>query len=462
MDAGPDGGVCALAATRALRSIALVGAGVVGPLPACLAAAPGLQALHADLNDLEGDLPPLASTLAYLTLSRARSDIPASKLLATDAPPRGGVTGSLPSSLPSSLVLLDATANSLTGDLPGTLPGGLAELRVGGNALTGELLAAYGAASSLTVLDIGGNPNMTGGLPPSVAAAPKLELLDVAGCGLSGPLPKSWSSSLTTLHLARNGFEGALPASLASLPSLIVLDASSNRLAGALTAFADGVPTVGSRLRSLSLADNAFGGGVPLASLSGMGRIAAFAGVPPPAHPPTAADRAASLAPSHFDVSSNPGLGGAFPAWLVDAVARTGRDGVSVATLGVPLTCPGVPLTLPRAPPPHALSDLTCTPPGGGDAVAIASLVRVTGAATAAGAPHAVAAALVGVLASAGVAAAALILHRRRRSITPSRSFSRFPEPASPSAGACAALRVAGPGDASKVAPRRVGSGGSV
>ena len=429
-------------------------------LPACLAAAPGLQALHADLNDLEGDLPALAPSLAYLTLSRARSDIPASRLLPTEAPPRGGVAGALPSSLPSSLVLLDATANSLTGDLPGSLPGGLAELRVGGNALTGELPAAYGAAS-LTVLDIGGNPNMTGGLPASVAAAAKLELLDVAGCGLFGPLPKTWSSSLTTLHLAHNGFEGALPASLASLPSLTVLDASSNRLAGALTAFADGVPTLGSRLRSLTLADNAFGGGVPLASLSGLGRIAAFVGVPPTAHPPTAADRAASLALSHFDISSNPGLGGAFPAWLVDAVAGAGRDGVSVATLGVPLTCPGGAFTLVRPPPPHALTSLTCIPPGGGDAVPIASLVRMTGASAAAGAPHAVAAA-VGVVASVGVGAAAVILHRRRRAVTPSRSFSRFPEPASSVAGACATLRVAGPGDASKVAPRRVGSGGSV
>jgi hypothetical protein len=76
-------------------------------------------------------------------------------------------------------------------------------------------------------------------LPPDLAAAaPRMRVLRLEGCGLAGPLPASWGnwSSLRTLELKNNNITGTLPESFAALRSLGLLDLSHNNLRGTLPA----------------------------------------------------------------------------------------------------------------------------------------------------------------------------------------------------------------------------------
>lgn len=96
------------------------------------------------------------------------------------------------------LAALDAARVGLTGSIPACLTGPssrLVELHLGNNGLTGSL-PAVDPASPLQALTAYGN-SLTGPIPPSLAAAPSLRLLDVADNALTGAIPaaagRSWA-----------------------------------------------------------------------------------------------------------------------------------------------------------------------------------------------------------------------------------------------------------------------------
>ena len=67
---------------------------------------------------------------------------------------------------------------------------------------------------SLEVLILNGN-NFTGGIPTEWVSLTKLKTLNVADCGLDGPLPVEWwPQSLSDVHLNGNKFTGPIPVEL--------------------------------------------------------------------------------------------------------------------------------------------------------------------------------------------------------------------------------------------------------
>ena len=116
--------------------------------------------------------------------------------------------------------------------------GGLADLEIlelHGNRLRGPLPAALGELTDLETLDLGGN-RLDGPLPAAWSDLADLEVLDLGGNRLDGPLP-AWLgdlSHLERLDLRGNRFRGPLPAGLGDLADLRVIRLAGNALEGCL------------------------------------------------------------------------------------------------------------------------------------------------------------------------------------------------------------------------------------
>lgn len=142
------------------------------------------------------------------------------------------------------LEVLDVYDNDLTGPLPGAFPAGLRQLllrqhppdagRVEGH---GVPVGGLGGAipRELGNLFLGHFfSSEGGGIPAELGQLRKLVHLDLAICGLQGPIPAELGAlgSLDTLYLQTNQLSN-----LNVLPSLTYLDLSSNALSGAIPVF---------------------------------------------------------------------------------------------------------------------------------------------------------------------------------------------------------------------------------
>ena len=287
-----------------LRSVNLAANEVGGALPSCLVSeTPSLQALHLDFNPIVGALPPKFGEGLVLFTAAAPATIGddddasssrGSSRVGGGGARSGGITGSLPASLPHKMAHLDLSNNRVEGALPASLPESTTQLHLGGNALSGELPAALfsSPSSRLRSLRLGSNA-FTGPLPDSWAASSALRVLELSGNALSGELPSNWSGAeyLSVLSLADNELEGSLPATLAASRALVVLDVSGNRLSGGLADFANALPVRGERgeddrgslLKSFSIARNPGLNEGTLAAAAALSRLGAFA--PPSLEP---------------------------------------------------------------------------------------------------------------------------------------------------------------------------------
>ena len=287
-----------------LRSVNLAANEVGGALPSCLVSeTPSLQALHLDFNPLVGALPPkfgeglvlfTAAAPAAIGDDDDASSSRGSSRVGGGGARSGGITGSLPASLPPKMAHLDLSNNRVEGALPASLPESTTQLHLGGNALSGELPAALfsSPSSRLRSLRLGSNA-FTGPLPDIWAASSALRVLELSGNALSGELPSNWSGAeyLSVLSLADNELEGSLPATLAASRALVVLDVSGNRLSGRLADFANALPVRGERgeddrgslLKSFSIARNPGLNEGTLAAAAALSRLGAFA--PPSLEP---------------------------------------------------------------------------------------------------------------------------------------------------------------------------------
>jgi len=83
-------------------------------------------------------------------------------------------------------------------------------------------------------INLSGN-NLTGNIPPEVAALPCLAEIGLANNMLTGPIPDlSGSSNLSIIHLENNQLTGNVPSYFGSLPKLSELYLQNNKLSGSI------------------------------------------------------------------------------------------------------------------------------------------------------------------------------------------------------------------------------------
>ena len=198
---------------------------------------PVLQELYLTGNQLTGSLPstwPLQLQLLQLVQNK--------------------FSGTLPSTgWPAQLQVLDAQFNRLTGSVPPELSSlsQLQQLRLPDNNLTGTLPAAWGGPDAfpagLQVLQVSRNA-LTGTLPGNWAnekAFQEIQYLELQDTHMAGSLPESWSlpgafPNLRELTISALGLNGSIPADWGShrafqnMEILVITDA---RLSGHVPAF---------------------------------------------------------------------------------------------------------------------------------------------------------------------------------------------------------------------------------
>ncbi|KAG0504688.1 hypothetical protein M758_11G071100 [Ceratodon purpureus] len=151
-------------------------------------------------------------------------------------------------------------------------------------SITGALPPAIGNITTLTTLELTGNPDLQGPLPqeigniflynlnlrdnafsgklPDLTNAFTLLTIDLSGNGFNGtfPLPQIRELySLQTLKLARNSFVGGIPQqAFENMTQLADLDLSANEFTGALPNL-----TMCKYLQSLDVSNNTFNGSLP-------------------------------------------------------------------------------------------------------------------------------------------------------------------------------------------------------
>ena len=185
--------------------LSLVGAGLVGAMPAALGSLARLETLNLADNALTGPIPAALGNLSRLEeLYLERNDL----------------TGPIPGALQrlSNLQRLDLSWNDLTGPVPARLGSlaGLERLLLGGNDLTGPIPNELRNLADLRELDLSRN-ELTGPVPTWLGNLSRLRWLYLSRLKLTGPVPAELGTrrSLSTLDLSYNwGLSGPLPSAL--------------------------------------------------------------------------------------------------------------------------------------------------------------------------------------------------------------------------------------------------------
>lgn len=227
-----------------------------GSIPSALGYSSALQYFYCDQNNLSGTIPEQLGTLKnlqllYLQRNRLEGSVPkgvltSSRLKYFDVSFNSLVSVNL-SSIPlsSQLSYLNLAYTQLTGSLPTTLfaLSQLSTLIIASTCLTGTIPSLICNLTQLTnlVLDgvgVGSNCNtkkkFSGAIPDCVFLLPSLDVLHLAGNGLTGHLSEiAPKSNLSVLNLGNNHLSGTLPSSIQS-HQFSILDVSFNMIGGTL------------------------------------------------------------------------------------------------------------------------------------------------------------------------------------------------------------------------------------
>ncbi|EXC29911.1 LRR receptor-like serine/threonine-protein kinase GSO1 [Morus notabilis] len=193
-----------------------------GRLPNLSIDLPSLPELNLSSNQLEGPIPSFLSNVKSLDLSNNNLSGPISFLC----------TGR---SLPE-ITFVDLSNNQLSGELPDCwgLFRYLVILDVANNNLSGKIPASMGALGNIQALQLRNN-KFFGELPASWFC-PKLQVLDLGGNEISGPVPEwigdGFPDFLIVLSLRSNNFSGSIPSKLCHLAYIQLFDLSGNNISG--------------------------------------------------------------------------------------------------------------------------------------------------------------------------------------------------------------------------------------
>ncbi|KAG0559647.1 hypothetical protein KC19_10G121000 [Ceratodon purpureus] len=134
-------------------------------------------------------------------------------------------------------------------------------------SIAGILPPEIGNITTLTTLQLTGNPNLTGILPQELQNNTNIDILNLAGNNFNGSFPHSQilnMSSLRTLDISSNNFEGEIINETFSTqegavkPLLVRLDLSNNKFNGTLPALFNN-----KNLQTLDMSNNKFSGALP-------------------------------------------------------------------------------------------------------------------------------------------------------------------------------------------------------
>ena len=174
------------------------------------------------------------------------------------------LSGFIPSEL-SDLVALRVLNLGGNGEMVGRIPPELGKLTAldslklwGG--LTGPIPPELGKLAVLRSLDLPGN-DLSGPIPPELGELTGLESLDLPGNDLSGPIPPELGelAALGFLDLRRNNLSGRIPPALGQLEALERLYLNDNALVGAVPPELGGLTA----LETLYLHNNDLSGSIP-------------------------------------------------------------------------------------------------------------------------------------------------------------------------------------------------------
>lgn len=159
------------------------------------------------------------------------------------------------------VTLISLPGNNLSGPLPdsiGAFPR-LMVLDLSDNYLSGSLPPTLGCLSSMTYLMLSYNAYLTGPLPTSVANLPNIQHLEISSANLTGNLPPVYSQALRVLKLNKNQLSGTFPEGFSALEDLCILNLAQNSLTGSLPATLDGMKS----LQVFHLTQNRLNGTLP-------------------------------------------------------------------------------------------------------------------------------------------------------------------------------------------------------
>ncbi|TYJ48352.1 hypothetical protein E1A91_A01G055800v1 [Gossypium mustelinum] len=278
-----------------LQELYLAKDGFSGKIPMSLFKCKKLQNISLENNTLEGFLPKEIKKLTMLRTLQLHNNL---------------IEGVIPHQIGDllNLEILNLCTNLFRGHLPPTIGhipvtlGNLRDLQVldlayndfSGTLSSSEInfLSSLANCNDLRFLGFGGNPLITGYLPPSIGnLSVSLQYFYVSGCNISGSIPGEIGNltNLVILDLSRNNLVGSIPTTFTRLKHIQRLHLSSNFLRGPLQidignwnvseyldfsqnqfsgTIPDSVCDRNNNLRYLALSDNQLEGILPLSLIN--------------------------------------------------------------------------------------------------------------------------------------------------------------------------------------------------